>query len=76
MQYYSGEEVRVGDRVRLWENMHGQIVCEFGKQEFMEGYSSSDWSTEMKGIMILADKGDLFHYDDIDEDLELLSRME
>jgi hypothetical protein len=74
MKYYSGKEVLVGDRVRLWKGNLGYIVCDLDKREFSDGYAEEGWGHLKSGILIAADSGDVFHNEEFDEDLELVRR--
>lgn len=74
MDYDDGRPVLIGDKLKLWDGMNGRVVCKFDTSEFLGGFSTADWSTEKHGVMILSDTGELFHYEEMDEDVELLAR--
>jgi hypothetical protein len=74
MRYYSGKEVLVGDRVRLWKGKLGYVVCDLDRREFSDAYTENDWGNLKWGILIAADSGDVFHNEEFDEDLELVRR--
>ena len=73
MQYADGRHVAVGDRVRLWDGEYGLVVCSIDTGEFSGDYPKSAWAYLNSGILIRADDGTLFHYDEPDEDFELVS---
>lgn len=74
MKYEDGTLAFIGDELSIWEGMNGKIVCDFEKKVFLEGYAQSDWSTEMKGIMVLSEAGDLFHFEELNEDIVFIAR--
>jgi hypothetical protein len=69
----NGKDVRLGDRVKLWENHCGIVVCAFDSREFSEKYPESGWGHLKKGVLVELDSGDLFHYEDPDEDFEIVT---
>jgi len=72
MKYCDGTHVALGDRVRLWESMFGTIVCSIDDDEYTPEFSRADWGHVGHGVVIKADDGQIFHYEEPDEDLELL----
>ena len=70
MNYSTGEQIRVGDKV-VADGMTGVVVCDFDNREFLEGYSG--WDTpdvEMlgggklsSGVMIETAEAGLVHYE-------------
>jgi hypothetical protein len=76
MKYYSGKEILVGDRVRLWKGKLGRVVCDMDKREFSAEFSEKDWGNLKSGILIVSDSGDVFHSEEFDEDLELIRRQQ
>ena len=43
MKYSTGEEVRLGDKVKLWAGAEGIVVCSLDSKEFSDAYSEADW---------------------------------
>lgn len=74
MNYINGGPAFVGDVIEIWDGMRGIVVCDFDGGKFIRGYKESDWSVKMSGIMVLSDSGDLFHFEEGDEDMTLLER--
>lgn len=74
MKYENGDEVRKGDRVRLWQNRLGIVVCSIDTQEYDESWTEEDWGYLGSGVVIKTDAGDVLHYTEADEDIELLVR--
>ena len=72
MKDSNGREARLGNRVKLWENFYGRVVCSFDDEQFSEEYPRSDWGYLKKGMLILTDSGELFHYAESDEDFEVI----
>jgi hypothetical protein len=72
MKYLNGQDVAVGDRVKLWDDRYGVVVCSPDSKEFTAEYPKSDWGYLKSGILIQTDSGELFHYTEPDEDFELI----
>jgi hypothetical protein len=62
MRYPSGEEIRLGDTVHLWEGCRGQVVCSLDTNEFSPDYPKEDWGHLQRGILVLSDAAGLIHY--------------
>ncbi len=76
MQYSDGRVVAVGDRVKLWSGRHGTVVCSLDTNEYAPQFSCTEWKYLKKGIIIKSEDGDIFHYTEPDEDLELIAPNE
>lgn len=74
MKYLNGEKVLVGDKVKLWDNCIGVVVCSIDDDEYSDDYPKEDWGYLKNGIVINSDKGGLIHTIKPDEDLELIER--
>ena len=74
MKDCNGREVRLGDRVRLWKDNHGMVVCSIDTKEFSADYSEADWGYLKSGIIIRTETNGLFHYIEPDEDFEVIGR--
>ena len=72
MKYADGRRVSIGDRVKLWEDQFGTVVCSIDTKEFSEEYPEDAWAHLNNGILIKTDDGELFHYDEPDEDFEFV----
>ena len=68
-----GRKISTGDRVRLWGGTYGDVVCSFDDGRFTRDYPGATWGHLREGVLIKADSGDLFHYAEPDEDIELVS---
>jgi hypothetical protein len=73
MKYPDGQDISVGDRVKLSSGQMGTVVCSIDSGEFTKAFPKSDWEHLKSGIIIEADNGEVFHYAEADEDLELVS---
>jgi hypothetical protein len=74
MKDCNGREVRLGDRVKLWDGKHGTVVCSIDTKEFSAEYPESEWSYLKSGIVIRTETNGLFHYIVPDEDFEVVGR--
>jgi hypothetical protein len=72
MKYADGRPAAVGDRVKLWDDEYGTVVCSIDTDEYTKKYPKGAWAYLNSGILIRTDDGELFHYDKADEDLELI----
>jgi len=72
MKYTDGRRVSIGDRVKLWEDEFGTVVCSIDSREYTTDYPEEAWSHLSSGVLIKTDDGELFHYDEPDEDFELV----
>jgi hypothetical protein len=73
MKYADGQSVALGDRVKLWDNLCGTVVCSIDTGEFTKEYTEAEWAYLKSGVIVKADSGEVFHYAEPDEDFELLS---
>ena len=74
MNYLSGEEVRIGDKVRIDPTCFGVVVCSIDTNEYSAEHPREQWAYLKFGIMIDTDCAGLVHYTEPDEDLVLLER--
>ena len=72
MKYPNGRHVAVGDRVELWKDRQGTVVCSIDTGEFTSDYPKSEWGYLGSGVVIRTDAGEVFHYAQPDEDLKLV----
>ena len=75
MKYADGQEVRLGDRVKLAHDQGGIVVCMIDTAEYTEKYPKDAWSYLQNGVMIEFPKFGLIHYPEGPEpDIELIER--
>jgi hypothetical protein len=72
MKDFNGREVRLGDRVKLWKDHYGRVVCAFDAEKFGHGYSKSHWGHLKTGVLVKMESGDLYYYNESDEDFEVV----
>ena len=73
MKYPSGEDVRLGDRVRIGDWL-GVVVCSIDGDEYSPEYPRDQWAYLGSGVMVLTEAAGLVHYPEPDPELELVSR--
>ncbi len=73
MKYFDGQNIKLDDRVQLWINKFGTVVCIIADGFYSEGFPKADWEFLQKGLLIKMDDGQLIHYPEIDEDLTLVT---
>jgi hypothetical protein len=73
MKDCNGQEVRAGDRVKLWKDNYGTVICSIDTREFTADYPESEWGYLKSGIVIRTDTNGLFDYIEPDEDFEVVS---
>jgi len=76
MKYSDGKQAALGDRVRLWDSMFGTIVCSIDDNQYSVAFSREHWAYKGRGVVVQADNGQTFYYDEADEDFELMARAE
>ena len=76
MKDANGRDVKLGDRVKLWQGHCGRVVCIFDDGSFGSEYPKSEWGHLKTGVLIELNSGELFHYQESDEDFEIVSPSE
>ena len=76
MNYCDGNEVIVGDKVRLGDDEGGIVVCSIDRDEYTEEHPKLKWGYLKKGVVIEFPKYGLIHYEEPEEDLVLIKRCE
>lgn len=75
MKYSDGQEIRLGDKVRLGQDEGGVVVCSIDTSEFSDAYPMSQWGYLKKGVMINFPLYGLIHYEESEPDLQLIGRV-
>lgn len=75
MQYADGQEVQLGDRVRLGSDDGGVVVCSIDLRQYSDECPEKDWSYLKKGILVRFPQFGLIHYPECDPELELIARQ-
>jgi hypothetical protein len=71
--YCSGDEIRVGDRVRC-SDWAGVVVFVLGTSSYAAGYSPADWSYLGRGYMVEYEQVGCVFSEEACAELELVSR--
>lgn len=74
MKYSDGQEVRVGDQVKLGNIECGLVVASIDSNEYDELYPREQWAYLKKGVIIKFPKYGLIHYEEPEIDLQLVKR--
>jgi len=75
MKYLNGQEVRLGDNVKLWSDAEGIVVCSIDTNEYSKEYPESEWGYLKKGVLIKSPQAGLIHYMEPETTMELLRRV-
>lgn len=76
MKYPGGQEVRLGDRVKLGQDDGGIVVASIDTGEYSAEHPEAQWSYLKKGAMIKFPQYGLIHYEEPEPDLQLIGRAE
>lgn len=74
MKYSDGQEIRLGDKVRLGQDAGGIVVCSIDTDEYSDAYPKAQWSYLKKGVLINFPLHGLIHYKKPEPDLQLIER--
>jgi hypothetical protein len=74
MKYGDGQEVRLGDRVKLGQDDGGVVVASIDRGEYGAKHSEAQWGYLKKGVMIEFPTFGLIHYEKSEPDLQLIER--
>ena len=74
MKYPNGEDVRLGDKVNLWGEAEGVVVCSVDTSEYSAAYPEAEWSYLKFGVLILSPQAGLIHYIEPESSLKLRQR--
>lgn len=74
MKYPDGQEVRLGDRVKLGRDENGIVVASIDTGEYSGEDSEAQWGYLKKGVMIKFPLHGLIHYEEPEPDLHLVER--
>ena len=74
MKYADGQDVKLGDRVKLGEDRGGVVVASIDTEEYTAGHSEAQWNYLKKGVIIKFPLYGLIHYENPEPDLQLIER--
>jgi hypothetical protein len=76
MKYADGQEVGLGDRVKLGQDEGGIVVASIDTHEYSEDYSEAERGYLKKGVVINFPQHGLIHHERPDPDLQLIGRAQ
>jgi hypothetical protein len=76
MKYADGQEVRLGDRVKLGKDDGGVVVASIDTNEYSGEHSQAQWGYLKKGVMIEFPLHGLIYYQEPEPDLQLIERAQ
>lgn len=76
MKYPDGQEVRLGDHVKLGQDEGGVVVASIDANQYKDDHSKAQWGYLKKGVMIEFPKYGLIHYEEPEPDLQLVARAQ
>ena len=76
MKYPDGQQVKLGDRVKLGKDREGIVVCSIDTDEYSAEHPKEQWGYLKKGVMIEFSLYGLIHYEEAEPDLELMGRAQ
>jgi hypothetical protein len=74
VKYLDGQEVRLGDRVRVDHDPSGLVVACIETQEYSPEFPKAEWVYLQRGFLVMSSKYGLVHHERPDEDMELIER--
>lgn len=74
MKYADGQDVRLGDRVKLGQDDGGVVVASIDTRHYSAEHSEASWGYLKKGVIIKFPMYGLIHYEEPEEDLQLIER--
>jgi hypothetical protein len=74
VKYADGQELRLGDRVKLGQDSGGVVVALIDTGEFTAEHPQTQWGYLKKGAMIEFPLHGLIHYENAEPDLQLIER--
>jgi hypothetical protein len=76
VRYVDGQDIQVGDRVRMGDDEGGIVVCDIGAGDFSPSYPESEWAYLNEGVVIEFPRYGTLHMTTANADLELLARSD
>lgn len=74
MNYPDGTLAHLGDRLIIWDDVTGVVVCSIDTAEYSPQFSENEWAYLERGVMIQSSRYGLFHYVDPEPTFVLLER--
>jgi hypothetical protein len=74
MKYADGQDVMLGDRVKLGQDEGGVVVASIDTGDYSEAHPAENWAFLKKGVVIKFPQYGLIHYETAEPDLQLVER--
>ena len=74
MRYPDGQEVKLGDKVKLGNDDKGVVVCSIDSNDYSSEHTAEQWVYLGKGVMIEFPSCGLIHYEKAENELKLICR--
>jgi hypothetical protein len=74
MKYTDGQDVKLGDRVRLGNDDAGIVVASIDTGDYSSEHPRAQWSYLKRGVLISFPRHGLIHYEEPEPDLQLIER--
>ena len=74
MKYPDGQDVKLGDKVKLGQDRNGVVVCSIDTDEYSPDCPRAEWEHLKQGVLIRFPAYGLIHYEAAEPDLELIER--
>jgi hypothetical protein len=74
MRYPDGQEIRLGDRMALWDGSEGTVVCSIDTDQYSPDYPREHWAYLGNGILIESTNYGLVHCIESEGEMRLLAR--
>lgn len=74
MKYPDGQKVKLGDKVKLGQDVGGIVVCSIDTEEYSDEYPKEEWCYLEKGVLIKFPIHGLIHFEEPESELQLIGR--
>lgn len=74
MRYRDGQDVKLGDHVRLGHDDRGVVVCSIEAGEFTPEFPEAQWAHLKVGFVVRFPNYGVIHYAEAEDDLVLIER--
>ena len=74
MNYPNGDQIKLGDTIKLWDGCIGVVVCSFDDKQYSNDFIEKEWGYLEVGILVDTNEAGLIHYTEPEVDFELISR--
>lgn len=75
MNYPNGQKIKLGDKLKLWGDCFGEVVCLISDGEYSDKFTRKDWEYLGEGVLIDTDTAGLIHFTVLDSSFQLLQRQ-